>query len=400
MEEIVTGEDDVEPQFKFIAHTRTVQYCISVMKKRIEITSINSLDQIQVPLNIHQIIYWLYKDGREIAFGLRQGDLINYYYGDESELTHFRLLIGCKISFGTFKQDYLIGDQLGKGTFSEVIKVTSLRDGKDYALKKIKLRNEAHLKNIEIEVAVLNQLNHQGIIKLYDVYRLNEDTYGLITELVIGQSLDSIINKQKQKKSKLEERDIQMILKQTLQIIDYLHQNKIIHRDIKPQHMILCQNKTIKILDFGLSSNEDQISCNCGTPGYLPPESFREQSVYTSKGDIFSLGIVFYKLLNRGVSCFDANTLESVMSKNRRCTIEYQINGYSPQALHLLKQMLQKDPVLRINSQDALNHTYFTVLRESHNLKEDKGNIYVYQAHPRPSHISRTNSGELEKTSK
>ncbi|CAK63616.1 unnamed protein product (macronuclear) [Paramecium tetraurelia] len=397
MEEIVTGEDDVEPQFAFITHTRTTQYRISVMKNRIEIASINSLDQIQVVLSIDQTIHWLYDEGQEIAFGFRQGYFINYYYGERSELSQFRKLIGCKISFGTFKQDYLVGDLLGKGTFSEVTKVTCLRDGKEYALKKIKLRNEAHLKNIEIEVAILNKLNHQGIIKLHDVYRLNDETYGLITELVIGQSLDSIINKQK---SKLEERDIQMILKQTLEIVDYLHQNNIIHRDIKPQHMILCQNKTIKILDFGLSSNESQMSCNCGTPGYLPPESFREQSLYTSKGDIFSLGVVFYKLLNRGVSCFDANTLESVMSKNRRCTIEYQINGYSSQALHLLKQMLQKDPVMRINSHDALNHTYFTVPRESQNLKEDKGNIYVYQAHPRPSHLSRTSSGELEKTSK
>ena len=79
--------------------------------------------------------------------------------------------------------------------YHQVTKVTSLRDGKEFALKKIKLRNEAHLKNIEIEVAILHSLNHQGIIKLYDVYRLNEDTFGLITELVIGQSLDSIINK-------------------------------------------------------------------------------------------------------------------------------------------------------------------------------------------------------------
>ena len=62
--------------------------------------------------------------------------------------------------------------------------------------------------------------------------------------------------------------------------------------------------------------------------------------------------------------------------------------------------MLEKDPSCRIDSTNALNHLYFTEPRESPTLKEDKGNIYVYYAHPRPSHLSRTCSGEELKTIK
>jgi hypothetical protein len=63
----------------------------------------------------------LYSEGKEIAFGLKKRDEIKYFYGEESELRAFRNFIGCRISFGTFNQDYVMGDMLGKGTFSEVL---------------------------------------------------------------------------------------------------------------------------------------------------------------------------------------------------------------------------------------------------------------------------------------
>lgn len=62
-------------------------------------------------------------------------------------------------------------------------------------MKKIKLRNEGQLKNLKMEIEILHSLCHEGVIKVYDVYKLSEDCYGLIIELVIGQSLDSVLSK-------------------------------------------------------------------------------------------------------------------------------------------------------------------------------------------------------------
>lgn len=73
-----------------------------------------------------------------------------------------------------------------------------------------------------------------------------------------------------------------------------MHEHNVIHRDVKPNHIILNEKRTIKLIDLGLSIDNCDSVGGCGTPGYLSPELFTNKGIWSSKCDMFSLGIVFY----------------------------------------------------------------------------------------------------------
>lgn len=95
-----------------------------------------------------------------------------------------------------------------------------------------------------------------------------------------------------------------------------MHSFSVIHRDIKPNHIFLNEHKAIKIIDLGLSIQGSESIRSCGTPGYLSPELFLH-APWSQKCDVFSLGVVFYKLLNKGVSCFEGQSGDQVLKRNK-----------------------------------------------------------------------------------
>ena len=117
--------------------------------------------------------------------------------------------------------------------------------------------------------------------------------------------------------------------------MDFLHKKKIIHRDIKPNNVLINQmhghHYEMKVADFGLSvftPNDEAQFKKCGTPGFVAPEVLRKQG-YSYKADVFSLGAMLYSLIT-GNKLFDGRTAEIILEKNRRCKLDKALN-YMPQ---------------------------------------------------------------------
>jgi len=135
-----------------------------------------------------------------------------------------------------------------------------------------------------------------------------------------------------------------------------MHSKNIIHRDLKPENIIFKSSDYIDvgIVDLGFATLEkdyDKLFKRCGTPGYVAPEILNDKP-YNCKADIFSLGIIFYMLLNGKVP-FYGKSYREIVYKNMKGDIDLPnkfLSFMSKETLDLLRKMLEKDPKKRINA--------------------------------------------------
>lgn len=176
------------------------------------------------------------------------------------------------------------------------------------------------------------------------------------------------------KQRKFSEAEVRVIMEQALLALDFFERKKIVHRDIKPDNILIysVQNRLsqlgltqnvdensdfeVRIADLGLSvqTPEDELLYNkCGTPGYVAPEVFSD-SGYSYKADIFSLGSVFFNLLT-GYFMFSGSHQDEVLRQNKSCKISHWVKEYikfaSPQCQDLFMMMISLDPQKRPSAQ-------------------------------------------------
>lgn len=159
-----------------------------------------------------------------------------------------------------------------------------------YLFKKLIINNSNDdLLSLKNEIKCLNILNNTSIVPKIIDYNLDIETPYLVTEYINFKRLD------KYKFSSLNEKLKCMI--SILDAVNIIHQNKIIHCDLKPQQIFVDSNFNVKIIDFGISSVDGkEILSNYGSINYCSPEKINKQKI-TAYSDIFSLGIIFYKLI-------------------------------------------------------------------------------------------------------
>jgi serine/threonine protein kinase len=119
-----------------------------------------------------------------------------------------------------------------------------------------------------------------------------------------------------------------VIIEQMLLALDYLERRKVVHRDLKPDNVLINSIEDnseyeIRIADFGFAvfTPKDQLLTHkCGTPGYVAPEMFTKEDGYSYKADVFSLGALFFNLLT-GRYLFSGESMEQTLRRNVRCDI-------------------------------------------------------------------------------
>jgi len=265
----------------------------------------------------------------------------------------------------TFQQSFLLGKKLGEGAFSEVKEVRSRANSAElYAAKivsksKMKPEDTSALRD---EIAILKELNHPHIIKLYEVF--DEPTnYFLITELISGGELfDRIVTK-----TCYNEKEARDVCKILFEAMNYCHDRNVAHRDLKPENLLLVSrdnNMQIKIADFGFAkkvSSEQCLLTQCGTPGYVAPEILRGVA-YGTKADMWSLGVIVYILLG-GYPPFHEQNIEELFETIKQGQYEYHAQywkGISPQAKNLIDSLLKTDPRERLSAREALHDSWIT----------------------------------------
>lgn len=145
--------------------------------------------------------------------------------------------------------DYVILENVGEGSFGKVFKARRRNTGFIVAMKFITKYNKSakDIKNLRLEINILQKLNNESIILMYDSFETDRE-FVVITEFGLGE-LFNIIEDDKQ----LNENIIKLIAKQLINALHYLHSNRIIHRDMKPQNILISSQNKIKLCDFGFA---------------------------------------------------------------------------------------------------------------------------------------------------
>uniref|UniRef100_A0A8C9TJU0 non-specific serine/threonine protein kinase n=1 Tax=Scleropages formosus TaxID=113540 RepID=A0A8C9TJU0_SCLFO len=218
----------------------------------------------------------------------------------------------------TLNERYLLLHLLGRGGFSEVYKAFDLFEQRYAAVKIHQLnknwreeKKENYHKHACREYRIHKQLDHPRIVKLYDYFSLDTDTFCTVLEYCEGNDLDFYLKQHKL----MSEKEARSIVMQIVNALRYLNEIKppIIHYDLKPGNILLVDGTAcgeIKITDFGLSKimdddnygvdGMDLTSQGAGTYWYLPPECFvvgKEPPKISNKVDVWSVGVIFFQCL-------------------------------------------------------------------------------------------------------
>ncbi|KAG7386078.1 hypothetical protein PHYPSEUDO_000670 [Phytophthora pseudosyringae] len=245
-------------------------------------------------------------------------------------------------SFLDFHQHYAITRHLGEGSYSTVKQVTHRKKGGFYACKivdKLSL-SDVDRAALSHEVRVLSSVSHVNIMRLYEVIEDDAKCY-LVTELAEGGDLFDRIVKQ----GKFPEREAQKVAAALVEALHYCHTHSIIHRDVKPENVLL-SGDDVKLCDFGfarqLNHQEEQASDSCGTPGYAAPEILDGRS-YGLEVDVFSLGVVTYIML-----CgYPPFPMKLAQLRTHRFNVRYPSKDWAaihPDVKALISKMLHVDP--------------------------------------------------------
>lgn len=273
---------------------------------------------------------------------------------------------------------------IGKGSFARVYLVENKETKERLAVKafsKEYLLSQPKGKDSLInEIEIMQKLKHPYIMNLEEIHESKNSVY-LVLELLEGGELLNYLSC----KESLSYRDYWKVMKCIVEALAYMADKRIMHRDLKPDNMILKEkNKlescTLKLVDFGLATNCDipeYLFKRCGTPGFVAPEVINapsnENIHYSPKCDIFSAGVIFYILLTER-SPFDGHSFKEILQKNKQCKIDFKNPKLKKNkaALDLLQRMLDSDPEKRISAKDALAHPFFTDLAESNMIIEQE----------------------------
>jgi mitogen-activated protein kinase 1/3 len=296
---------------------------------------------------------------------------------------------------------YKIGEVIGNGAYGSVIYAYDLKNNINVAIKKLKpITDIVDLKRVLREIIIMKYMKHENIVSLYDVIfhvNVNPNIKKIGDCYLIMEKMDSDLQKIISSKQELTDEHYQFILYQILRAIYYLHSANIIHRDFKPSNVLINEDCTIKICDFGMSRNlkEDDLTLTeyVVTRFYRAPEIMLNSHHYSKKIDVWSVACTFAELVSKKflfpgdnyltqikliieiVGSQSEEDLQFITNSNvknyvrqfkdiKRKNLEEILNYHYPLAIDLIDKMLVFNPDNRISIEEALNHEYLKEIKE------------------------------------
>eukprot|EP01100_Stratorugosa_tubuloviscum_P008642 TRINITY_DN359_c0_g1_i6.p1 TRINITY_DN359_c0_g1~~TRINITY_DN359_c0_g1_i6.p1 ORF type:complete len:397 (+),score=208.50 TRINITY_DN359_c0_g1_i6:196-1386(+) len=256
---------------------------------------------------------------------------------------------------------YTLGDEIGRGGFSVVVRGTDKKTGNAVAIKCIQLaiQDADAVTSLQREIRIMRKIDHPNILRLYEVFVEDDDFY-LVMELIEGKELfEKIVEKQS-----YSEKDASNIMRQIVAAIEYLHDNGIAHRDLKPENLLSIgdgDNERVKLIDFGLSKRfgDEQLVTSVGSPGYVAPEVLTAET-YDKSVDMWSLGVILYILLS-GYPPFFADTSTELFKKIIDVSYDFEDpiwEQISEAPKNIIRNLLVKDPSKRLTAKAVLQDSW------------------------------------------
>lgn len=250
---------------------------------------------------------------------------------------------------------YKVEQVLGKGAQGEVWRAFDTLLNRRVAIKILSKLDEDKTRKCFLEAQMMAKVHHLNIVTLYDLHKVDSCAF-LIMEYVVGKPLSDAIGQ-----SGLPVDEVIRIGSQIVSAMQAMHNAGLVHRDVKPSNIMLTEDSTPKLLDFGIATDEsdvDDITALTminglperikGTIPYMAPEVISGGSP-SPLSDIFSFGALLYEMFT-GKKAFDARTeiavLDAVLHQNHR-PVTSEKPGIPKYVVKLIDLMLEKDPALR-----------------------------------------------------
>ncbi|XP_066101344.1 serine/threonine-protein kinase Nek4 isoform X1 [Saccopteryx bilineata] len=289
---------------------------------------------------------------------------------------------------------------VGRGSYGEVTLVRHRREGKQYVIKKLNLRNASSQERraAEQEAQLLSQLKHPNIVTYKESWEGGDGLLYIVMGFCEGGDLYRKLKEQKGQL--LPESQVVEWFVQIAMALQYLHEKHILHRDLKTQNVFLTRTNIIKVGDLGiarvLENHCDMASTLIGTPYYMSPELFSNKP-YNYKSDVWALGCCAYEMATLK-HAFNAKDMNSLVYRIIEGKLPPMPKAYSPELAELIRTMLSKKPEERPSVRSILRQPYvkrqISFFLEATKAKTFKNNIKNGDSKSKPA--SSMVSGKAE----
>ncbi|KAM7048965.1 serine/threonine-protein kinase 36 [Acridotheres tristis] len=252
-------------------------------------------------------------------------------------------------------ENYHVLEMIGEGSFGRVYKGRRKHSAQVVALKFIPKvgRSEKELKNLKREIEIVRDLHHPNIIQMLDSFETAKEVV-VVTDYAEGELFQIL-----EDDGSLPEDQVQTIAAQLISALYYLHSHRILHRDMKPQNILLGKDGVVKLCDFGfaraMSIHTMVLTSIKGTPLYMSPELVEERP-YDHTADLWSVGCILYELFV-GTPPFYTNSIFQLVSLIIKDPVKWPMN-MSPVFKNFLQGLLMKDPHQRLSWPELLSHPF------------------------------------------
>uniref|UniRef100_A0A8C8H0R2 non-specific serine/threonine protein kinase n=1 Tax=Oncorhynchus tshawytscha TaxID=74940 RepID=A0A8C8H0R2_ONCTS len=268
----------------------------------------------------------------------------------------------------------IIGE-LGDGAFGKVYKAQNKQTGTLAAAKVIDTKTEEELEDYMVEIDILASCDHRYIVKLLDAFYYESKLWILI-EFCAGGAVDAVMLELERP---LTEPQIRVVCRQTLEALAYLHEIKVIHRDLKAGNILFSQEGDIKLADFGVSAKNTMTlqrrDSFIGTPYWMAPEvvmcETSKDRPYDYKADIWSLGVTLIELAQIEPPNHEMNPMRVLLriAKADPPTL-MQPSRWSPEFNDFLRKALDKNVDRRWCTAQLLQHPFVSSVVDNKPLRE------------------------------
>uniref|UniRef100_A0A8C6V0A5 non-specific serine/threonine protein kinase n=1 Tax=Neogobius melanostomus TaxID=47308 RepID=A0A8C6V0A5_9GOBI len=273
----------------------------------------------------------------------------------------------CRNSFTSTEEHPHIGNYrllktIGKGNFAKVKLARHVLTGREVAVKII---DKTQLNPTSLQKVSLHLLHNTSVVKLFEVIETEKTLYLVMEYASGGEVFDYLVAH-----GRMKEKEARAKFRQIVSAVQYCHQRRIVHRDLKAENLLLDADMNIKIADFGFSNEftvGSKLDTFCGSPPYAAPELFQGKKYDGPEVDVWSLGVILYTLVS-GSLPFDGQNLKELRERVLRG--KYRIPFYmSTDCENLLKKLLVLNPVKRGSLEQIMKDHWMNVGHDEEELK-------------------------------
>ncbi|XP_038701963.1 serine/threonine-protein kinase ATG1c-like isoform X2 [Tripterygium wilfordii] len=260
--------------------------------------------------------------------------------------------------------DYLVGRQIGSGSFSVVWLARHRVHGAEVAIKEIATSrlNKKLQESLMSEIFILKRINHPNIIRLHDIIEIPGKLH-LVLEYCRGGDLSMYI----QRHGRVPEAIAKNFMQQLAAGLQIIRENNIIHRDLKPQNLLLSTNEesaVLKIADFGFARSLQRnrlAETLCGSPLYMAPEIMQLQK-YDAKADLWSVGAILFQLVTGKTPFTGNNQIQLLQNIVKSTELHFPPvdKDLSSECKDLCQKLLRRNPVERLTFEEFFSHQFLS----------------------------------------